>query len=137
MSEWIEKVWGQTKEVISTSCYSYHELLVNAGGYCSIHYHKERANKFRIINGKIEIIQFYGPKIERTMLGNDQTYEVPSLVPHMFVVHKSGRMVEEYYPDRCGYVTNDDIIRLVEGGIEDIDKLDRLPLRLLRNLIGV
>lgn len=125
---WEDKDWGRTREVVSSPFYSKHELEVVAGGFCSIHYHRERANRFIITKGVIEIVEFFGPRYSRYQLGPDNTYDVPSLVPHMFIVHKDGTMIEEYYPDRGGEVRISDIVRLIEGGItKDLDKLANLP----------
>ncbi len=127
MLQWVKKVWGKTREIIQTPYYSNHELQLIAGTYCSLHYHQHRANKFHVLNACVEIIEMYGPSVVRTMLGPDNTYIVPSLVPHMFVVYKSGIMIEEYYPDRGGIVLQDDIVRIVEGGSMQINDLPNLP----------
>jgi hypothetical protein len=130
---WENKDWGRTREVISSPFYSRHELEVLAGGFCSIHYHRERANRFLIMEGVIEIVEFFGPRYARHQLGPDNTYDVPSLVPHMFIVHRTGTMIEEYYPDRGGKVIISDIVRLVEGGItEDLNELADLPRERLK-----
>lgn len=136
MADWEEKVWGKTREVISSEFYSKHELQVIDGGYCSIHYHLKRANRFIITSGTIEVVEFYGPHFKRHLLGPDNTYDVPSLVPHMFIVHTNGSMIEEYYPDRGGIVETSDIIRLIEGGkLDSASDINGLPDKLLA-LIG-
>lgn len=134
MSEWIDKCWGRTQELIDSPFYSKHKLELNTGGYCSIHYHVHRANRFIIISGSVEIIEFYGPRFTRHLLGPDNTYDIPSLVPHMFAVHKNGSMIEEYFPDRGGVVNRGDIIRLTEGGKVEISQLTNLPNDLLAKI---
>lgn len=131
--EWVRKVWGRTKELVDSPFYSRHELEVVAGGYCSLHYHRERANRFRVVSGMIEIVEMFGPFVCRRKLGPENTYDVPSLVPHMFIVHKDGILYEEYFPDRGGTVRRDDIVRLVEGGQLDISQLGGLPECLLNH----
>ena len=54
VSDYEEKVWGRTRELICGTHYSLHELRVVAGGYCSLHYHGGRANKFIIADAEIE-----------------------------------------------------------------------------------
>jgi hypothetical protein len=88
--DWQEKVWGRTRELVDSPFYSKHALEVIVGTYCSLHYHRQRANRFIIFTGLIEIIEMYGPAVKKTKLGPDTAYDVPSLVPHMFVVHKNG-----------------------------------------------
>lgn len=122
-----KKIWGRTQPIVSTPFYSKHGLYVEAGGYCSLHYHKQRANIFTIVTCEVEIIEFYGPRVHRTKLPKHGTYDVPSMVPHLFAVYSSGLMYEEYYPDRGGIVDDNDIIRLVEGGMIDVKDMPNLP----------
>lgn len=135
MSEWTDKCWGKTREVVDSPFYSKHELQLLAGGYCSIHYHLARANRFIIQTGTVEIVEFFGPKFNRLLLGPDNTYDVASLVPHMFIVHKDGTMLEEYFPDRGGIVDRTDIVRLIEGGkVDEMWQLQDLPKDLLAKI---
>lgn len=127
METWIDKVWGRTRELVDSPYYSKHELEVVAGGYCSLHFHEHRANLFRVVSGLIEIVEMFGPFLTRTRLGPENTYEVASLVPHMFIVYKDGVIFEEYFADRSGTVRRDDIIRLVEGGKLEVARLTELP----------
>lgn len=122
-----DKVWGRTTELVDSQFYSRHELHVVAGGYCSLHYHVARANRFIIVDTEVEIMEFYGPLVKRTRLGPQNVYDVPSLVPHLFAVYRDGLMYEEYFPDRGGVVRSDDIVRLVEGGMIQVGDLARLP----------
>lgn len=135
MSNWVEKCWGKTREIIDSPFYSKHELQIEAGGYCSLHYHEDRANRFIVTSGLVEVIEMFGPQSRRTILGPDNTYDVASLVPHMFAVRKSGEMIEEYFSDRDGEVRRNDIIRIVEGGkLETPDLIDNLPYSILQDL---
>lgn len=125
--EWTRKVWGQTRELIDSPFYSKHELEVVAGGFCSLHYHRHRANRFLVVSGEIEVVEVFGPQVVRTRLGPENTYDVPSLVPHMFIVYRSGVVFEEYFSDRGGQVRRDDIVRLIEGSTRGLDQLSELP----------
>ena len=125
--EWTRKVWGQTRELIDSPFYSKHELEVVAGGFCSLHYHRYRANRFLVVSGEIEVVEVFGPQVVRTRLGPENTYDVPSLVPHMFIVYRSGVVFEEYFSDRGGQVRRDDIVRLIEGSTRGLDQLSELP----------
>lgn len=124
---WFEKVWGRTRELVDSPFYSRHELAVKAGGYCSLHYHEHRANRFIVVDAEIEVIEFLGPHVRRKRLGPQNVYDVPSLVPHLFSVYRDGTVYEEYYADRGGTVRRDDIVRLVEGGIVQAACLSSLP----------
>lgn len=131
---WVNKAWGRTKEIVDSPFYSSHELEVIAGGYCSIHFHRERANRFTIKSGLVEIVEFFGTFITRKLLGPENIYDVPSLVPHLFIVHKDGQLIEEYFPDRGGVVRRDDIVRLVEGGRLHQNRIHELPECLVNGL---
>tara|TARA_R110000751_G_scaffold154483_5_gene259513 strand:- start:330 stop:770 length:441 start_codon:yes stop_codon:yes gene_type:complete len=122
-ADWQNKCWGKTRQIISSDFYSKHELQVSTGGYCSLHYHQNRANKFIVKSGCIDVIEFYGPTHKVICLGPDNTYDVPSLVPHLFVVMQDGLVIEEYYSDRGGRVMVNDIVRIVEGGMLSKDEI--------------
>lgn len=123
--------------VISTSIYSRHELKLIAGGFCSLHYHEHRANRFNLLSGVVEIVEMYGPLFCRRFLTPNNIYDVPSCVPHMFLVYKPGEMVEEYYADRGGVVRDDDIIRIFEGNFTAVDELKELPQKLVTDLFVI
>jgi len=125
--EWNQKIWGRTRELIYTPFYAKHELEVVAGGYCSLHYHENRANRFHVGTAQIQVITMYGPIVERITLGPDNVFDVPSLVPHLFCVLRAGSVVEEYFPDRAGQVLRDDIVRIFEGGQIPVHELCKLP----------
>jgi hypothetical protein len=112
---WEDKVWGRTRELSLEPSFSRHELEVIAGGFCSLHLHHERANRFIVKSGVIDVVELVGPYYKLTMLEAGASYEVPSLVLHFFVVHQAGTVIEEYFPDRGGEVKREDIFRLVQG----------------------
>lgn len=109
------KVWGTTRCDCFCEYYSHHTLRVKAGGVCSVHYHEHRLNRFKVTSGRVVIVELFGWKHKRTVLGPGDVYSVPSLVPHQFQALCDGQMIEEYMPDRGGRVALDDIIRLSEG----------------------
>jgi len=112
--EWVEKCWGRTRCLTDTPWYQRHELFVEQG-FCSIHYHQNRANRFHVESGVIEVHEFFWKRTQVIRLSADMTFDVPSLVVHQFRVIQYGRIFEEYYPDRGGQIRTDDIIRLHEG----------------------
>ncbi len=58
---------------------------------------------------------------------------IPSMVVHQFQVLQDGEIREEYWADRGGEVRQDDIVRLVEGGIvRDIEDLRTLAEETMR-----
>ncbi len=119
MSEWNSKVWGHTRCVYESDVFSGHELEVEQGGYCSVHYHLERANRFIVESGVIAVIVFYAWKTQQHMVTKGKSFDVPSQVVHQFQVYQSGRIREDYWADRGGRVRKNDIVRLAEGGMVD------------------
>ena len=130
------KVWGSTECLFSCPLYSRHRLEVLPGGYSSIHYHANRANRFHVETGTIAIVVFRAWRYERVILTQDTCYDVPSLVPHQFQCVEGGIVYEEYWRDRGGEVREDDIVRLTVGGYAAIDELPDLVPRLMADQVG-
>lgn len=118
-----EKCWGSTCCVEQSSHYSRHQLRLVEGGYCSFHYHNQRANHFLVLIGKVRVISCIGWQCEATTLTPGEPLVIPSRVLHQFQVLESGRMIEEYWPDG-GRVLKDDITRLTIGGMVPVRKLN-------------
>jgi len=131
MSSWEDKFWGRTRCLHESDLHSLHELELKAGGYCSIHYHEDRANRFIVRSGIIAIVTFHAWKIDRKILTNGNTLDVRSGIVHQFQVLEDGEAIEEYFPDGSS-VRNDDIIRLCQGGMSKVEHLDDLAHRLMR-----
>lgn len=112
---WENKCWGRTRCIEERDDYSMHLLELQAGGFCSFHYHKQRANKFRVISGIVRVVFAYGWNVQWEELKATDEFVMPSLVPHQFQVIEAGEMEEEYYPDRGDKISNADIVRLSIG----------------------
>jgi mannose-6-phosphate isomerase-like protein (cupin superfamily) len=130
------KTWGVTWPVIETDLYARYALEAIVGGYSSLHYHAERANRFRVLSGAIIVWRVFGTLVVSSEpLTDGQTFDVPSLVVHGFGVLENAKIIEEYWPDRGGTVRRNDIQRLCHGGRVDVDEVDlrTLPRQLLEN----
>lgn len=113
---WERKVWGWTAPVVETVRFSLHFLHGEAGGYCSIHRHRERTNRFYIRSGAI-IVRTWGPHSE-VILEAGEALDVAAGILHQFEVLETASLWEAYLPARPGAtVSADDIERLVEGGV--------------------
>lgn len=116
MTAFQEKAWGRTRCTICKDVFQEHELEVMAGGYCSIHYHENRANRFIVESGKIGVVVFRGWTWKRFILSAGDTMDIPSHVTHRFEVYSDGRVFEEYWPDRgANQISTADIQRIVVG----------------------
>lgn len=127
------KTWGETWPVIESDAYGRYALRGTAGGYSSLHYHRERANRFVVERGTILVWLIYGNTYqESTPITDGGTFTVPSLVVHGFGVLEDAVLVEEYWADRGGTVRRDDIVRISHGGrVETVAELHDLPRRIL------
>ena len=119
MAGWEKKIWGRTRCVENNAFYQRHELEVVAGGFCSIHYHRRRANRFRVISGKIQVTEWMASFSNVHTMTAGKVLDVPSLVVHQFRVLESGEVIEEYWGDRVGSaeISTSDIVRLTTGGM--------------------
>ena len=117
--DWTSKIWGQTRCVFASEYFQRHELRVIKGGFCSVHYHRGRANRFHVLSGQIQVIEWFSDRKTVHTLGPDNVLDVPSLVVHQFKVLEDGELVEEYWPDRVGSptISTSDIVRLSPGGM--------------------
>ena len=137
LGEWeVKPAWGRTRCTHDSPLYSRHELEVEAGGTCSVHYHRHRGNRFFVVSGSIAVVEYFAWEAERTILTAGNTLDVPALVVHQFQVIQSGACVEEYWPDR-GPVRNDDIVRLCEGRRWKVEELADAPAELLMRAVAL
>lgn len=115
-TQWEQKVWGLTRCIYSGLCYSIHELELNKGGFCSFHYHKERANWFRVETGIVRVVWAFGWKINHSDLHPGNQLRIDAGIPHQFQVLENGLMIEEYSTPYSVRISDKDIYRLSEGG---------------------
>lgn len=113
--DWEPKIWGRTRVESNSTRYVRTHLSAVAGGYSSVHYHRERANRFIVLRGCLDIWILRGWELERVRLTDGNQYAVPSLVVHGFYAVTRVRAIEEYWADRHGDCSIDDIVRLTHG----------------------
>ena len=114
------KCWGSVAHFFASDHAAVSHLRVKEGYQCSRHRHKDRANLFFVISGRIIIKEYTESHgrlcVSKTWMKAGHSYMVPSGVLHQFQVEESGEVIEVYWPDRGGTVRLDDIERLDEGG---------------------
>jgi mannose-6-phosphate isomerase-like protein (cupin superfamily) len=116
VGDWELKVWGRTRIELAGPQYVRTHLSAFPGGYSSVHYHRERANRFHVLRGCLDVWILHGWDVERVRLTDGNQLAVPSLVVHGFYAVARTWAVEEYWPDRGGVCAADDIVRLTTGG---------------------
>ena len=110
------KVWGITSPIFQNSMFEVHRIEINAGGYCSKHYHKYKYNVFYIESGKMKIINYEdGNSINETLLSCGEQTTVSPNEFHRFEALEKTIAYEIYYSE----FQSDDIIREDEGGINE------------------
>ena len=136
LGEWEDKpAWGRTRCVHDSPLYSRHELEVEAGGTCSVHWHRARNNRFHVVSGKIVVVQFFAWKTYETIVTpRTPHFDVPALGVHQFQVYEPGLVIEEYTPAWYGgAVLPWDIVRLCEGRRVPVGELKYEAARLARD----
>lgn len=124
---WQDKVWGRTKLTEGSGVASSHELHLMQGGYCSIHWHEQRDNHFRVLSGEVAVVQFRSFYMRTKILTPEANYAlVMSRVPHMFLVLKPGTMIETYSVLPGDQFSLDDIIRVADLVDDDNHRGGRL-----------
>lgn len=120
MGEVKEKLWGWSEALVVSPAGEVHRIDINAGGYCSIHYHRTKHNVFVLMHGAIDIYEWVGgadtngdPSRVHHLVNPGDSYAVPPGVLHQFRALKQSRAIEVYWPDPLGA---EDIVRFTEGG---------------------
>lgn len=115
---WEKKIWGWTRETGNERpLKSTHELLLERGGFCSLHYHVGCNNKFEVTAGVVRVVWSYGGRLGAKIIEPGEGFFVPANLPHQFQVIQDGSMIEIYEPVSPEHaVKYDDIVRLTIGG---------------------
>lgn len=109
------KIWGDTEDVFSNGIISVHFLNVKKGGYCSIHLHKQKTNKFYVIKGELELSVWQDKNTcDKTILRDGQSTTIPFGVWHQFKGLTSTQCIEIYEVK----FSEADIYRRTQGGLE-------------------
>ncbi len=92
------KVWGSTSLIFANDLVECHLIEIKKGGFCSIHNHKYKWNRFVLVSGKLEISIFHkNGSIDRTVLEHSQITDVPPGVGHQFEALEDSEAIEIYW----------------------------------------
>lgn len=119
MMDWTLKPWGRMRTILRNPAVEVVEAEIEAGGYCSLHYHNDKANAFLVISGCLKLKLYRDGELHATHLLTRESmpFEVPAGVPHQFEATEETRLFEVYRPVADFPIRGDDIVRLSEGGM--------------------
>jgi mannose-6-phosphate isomerase-like protein (cupin superfamily) len=120
--QWEEKCWGRTRIIQHTDAALVYELELGlVGAFCSKHYHRYRANEFRVLKGCVRVVWesiTLGdcPCVFFADLYTGSVLLIPAKIKHQFQVISPASRLMEIYTSDGGDVEIDDIYRDYEGG---------------------
>ena len=105
------KIWGTKHRLLETSKTEIDLLYLEKQSACSIHYHKNKINRFVLLKGKVGIKSDLG----ETMLQINQPFDVEPPLTHQFVIYEDSIMIEIAFV-KSGKINDKDIFRKLQGG---------------------
>jgi len=115
------KLWGETQLVFCYNGVECHNLSIVKSGYCSIHKHESKWNRFLVISGMLEVNQWsinttnMSSPPDKTVLEAGEICDVPPGIFHQFKALYESQVMEMYWT----VLDTDDIARLTVGGVEN------------------
>lgn len=110
------KVWGHTKPLFLKNNVEIHHLHIQKGGYCSVHKHISKFNRFIVLKGKLKVTvrKHYVTEIleDVTILEPNMETTVPPGDFHMFEALEDTECLEIYWVE----LNSNDIERITYGG---------------------
>lgn len=128
----IHKIWGEKRRIHLNDKHEIDLLYLKKNSFCSIHSHKNKINRFVVIEGKVNIETEFGSTI---LMKNDTFTVIPS-IKHRFIALEDSTMIEIAFVD-IGTIDPEDIERIKLGGkiIDGIElTIDDLKEKGLLNL---
>lgn len=108
------KVWGRTYALFNQNNVEVHYIEAAKGGYCSIHKHATKYNKFIVIKGKLSVSVWHGSMEDITILNAGEEITVPPGLLHKFYAQENTDALEIYWTE----LRAEDIERTTVGGFD-------------------
>lgn len=111
-----EKPWGLDELLVSGPHFELHKLTVKAGGFCSIHFHRDKIQYIHVASGVLKMRTYdqAGRMIcEQDCLPGETSIAGPE-IRHQFYGLTDAVAYEVYMSDAP--LDPNDIVRLSEGG---------------------
>lgn len=114
----VSKPWGTTECLVKSPMCEQHRIVVQPGGYCSVHRHHGKANVFYVTRGILEVrVWFGGGAAARKVLLPGDCFTVEPGLRHQFFSPRGATALETEYPVLRG----EDIERETKGGVSPSD----------------
>lgn len=111
MSENIFKIWGQRIRLRLDEKNEIDLLYLKEDTFCSSHTHKEKINRFYVVEGTVRIDTEFG----KIVLKENEAWVVRPPLKHRFVALEDSKMIEFAYVEE-GKIDPNDINRESFGG---------------------
>jgi mannose-6-phosphate isomerase-like protein (cupin superfamily) len=111
MTDNIYKVWGERRRLLLTDQTEIDLLYLKQNSFCSTHKHKNKINKFVVIEGSLIIETEFGKKL----ILAKESFTVNSPLIHRFFAREESIVVELAYVKE-GKIDPEDIERFSQGG---------------------
>lgn len=108
----ITKVWGTRDRIFKSKQCEIDFLELRGNSQCSVHTHKNKVNKFIVIDGTVTIKTGFGDIL---LYEGDRITVEPPLVHQFKTGEYDARMIEIAYVDE-GEIDPEDIERSIQGG---------------------
>ena len=108
------KIWGTTRCFFENSTSEVHYIEANEGGYCSRHHHKDKWNRFIILEGELRVIIYKEGGEDVTVLKQGMFSDVPPGIDHRFEAVQDTKALEVYWVND---LDSGDIVRADTGGM--------------------
>ena len=108
------KFWGTTQCFFENCTSEVHYIEAVKGGFCSRHCHRNKWNRFIVLEGELKVIIYKQDSQDETILTGGMFSDVPPGVDHKFEAMEDTKALEVYWID--GLDPND-IVRKDTGGL--------------------
>jgi hypothetical protein len=117
-----QKPWGFVQDLIEKPFLALRACFVFHDGYSSLHYHETKRNTFLVNDGMLAVVSFTPSGVNRVILTRGQNHSVDRFIPHYFHAMTPCQFIEI----STGEISQDDIIRIADGGVNDELTVDML-----------
>ncbi len=107
------KFWGTTRCFFENSTSEVHYIEAEKDGYCSRHHHKNKWNRFIVLEGALKVIIYKQDSEDETVLTSGMFSDVPPGIDHRFEALEDTKALEVYWIDG---LDPQDIVRQDSGG---------------------